>query len=368
MKQHIFLNKIFILNFIITLLTTNNGFAQQSSAPAYQISFRYHYGFILVHTKSLQQFQQAHFPMYEITLTKLTDGSKDWQREYHNPDLGMSFYTTDFGKNDLLGRGYALYPNITFHYLRKKYLQANFKFGAGVGYIEKPFNRLTNYKNNAIGSHINSTISIMLETKYKLSSRSNLGIGLALNHFSNGTARTPNLGINLATANIALAYKFADKPITTYDSGVAFKKHWEYFAIVCGGFKEISPAGGDKYSVVTASFNVAKIHSPRGKWGFGFDLMRDASIKEKYIRNHKSTNELRIAQAGLNISWEVIFGKVSFPLQAGVYLYSSYVSNGLIYNRYGIRYHFSNKLFANFSLKTHFAKADYFEWGLGYEF
>ena len=332
----------------------------------FQLGFRYHYGFVLVHTPSLQQFTRAHFPLYEFTLTKLTHGAKDWQRAYHNPDLGLSVFTTDFGKNELLGRGYALFPNITFHYIRKKWMHANFRFGAGVGYIEKPFHRLTNYKNNAIGSHFNSTISILLETKFKLNPHTNLGIGLALNHFSNGSTKTPNLGINIATANLALAYTFAQKPVGTIDSSNRFKKHFEYFAVLCGGYKEIAPPGGIKYAVVNASLNIARVHSLRGKWGVGVDMMHDASINEQNKRDSSSTNSLSVTQAGVTLGWEVIFGKISFPLQAGVYLYSNYKGNGVVYNRYGVRYHFHKNVFCNFSIKTHYAKADYFEWGLGY--
>ncbi len=350
--------------FLVFILFCNACYAQLQAN--YQFALRYHYGFILAHTPSLQQFSQAHFPLYEITFTKLTQGNKDWQRAYHNPDLGLSFFTCDFGKNPILGRGYALFPNITFHYLRKKWVQANFRFGAGVGYIENPFDRLSNYKNNAIGSHFNSAISILLETKYKLSSNANLGIGLAMNHFSNGATKTPNLGINLATANLAFAYTFAEKPLPRHDSSEAFKKHFEYFFVVCSGRKEIAPAGGNKYSVFTASFNIARIHSIRGKWGLGVDVFHDASLLEQFRRDNVNENNRSITQVGLNVSWEVIFGKVSFPLQAGVYLHSAYKGNGFIYNRYGIRYHIKKHLFANVSLKTHYAKADYFEWGIGY--
>jgi Lipid A 3-O-deacylase (PagL) len=336
--------------------------------PEYQLGYRQHYGFILAHVPSLQGLSNAHFPMAELTLTKLTHGNKDWQQAYNNPDLGLSLLSTSFANNKVLGRGYALIPNISFHYLRKKWLQANFRFGAGFSYIEKPFDRLTNYKNNAIGSHINSAISVMLETKYKLSQQTNLGIGLALTHFSNGAMQAPNLGINIATANIAFAYQFNKKEQQLFDTTSRFKKHMEYFAVAATGIKEIAPAGGDKYSVVTASFNIARVRSIRGKWGAGIDVMHDASIHEQNKRDSLNTSQLSVTQAGLNVSWEVTFGKLSFPLQAGIYLYSNYKGNGILYNRYGIRYHFHKNIFANFSLKTHYAKADYFEWGFGYRF
>ncbi|HQW58477.1 MAG TPA: acyloxyacyl hydrolase, partial [Gammaproteobacteria bacterium] len=263
------------------------------------------------------------------------------------------------------GRGYALLPNISFHFIRKKWLQANFRFGAGLGYIEKPFDRINNYKNNAIGSHLNSAISVLIETKFKLSSHSNLGIGLAMNHFSNGATKTPNLGINLASANIAYAYTFGQRSTKFQDSSEHFEKHFEYFAVLSSGFKEIAPPGGNKYSIYSVSLNMARVHSLRGKWCVGLDMLNDGALQNQLSQNGKNQSRIGVTQAGLTLGWEVVVGKVSFPLQAGVYLVSKYKSNGSIYNRYGIRYHFHKRLFANVSLKTHYAKADYFEWGLG---
>lgn len=354
--------------FFFSLLFYSAGWAQTKMHEGYQLSFRYHYGFVIAHTPSLQQFSRAHFPVYEITLSKLTNGSKPWQRDYHLPDLNLSLLTTNFGNNKILGNAYALLPSITFPYLRKNWIHANFRFGAGLAYLSTPFDRLANYKNNAIGSKLNSAISVQLETKHQITRTTRLYVGLALNHFSNGATKIPNLGVNLATANLALAYSFSQKPILPFDSLQEFKKHNEFFILFCGGFKEIAPAGGDKYGIASASMNFARVRSTRGKWGSGIDVFFDGAIKEQFKRDQIPVSNLDVAQIGLNVSWEVIFGKVSFPLQAGVYLISKYKSNGTVYNRYGIRYHFSKRMIANFSLKTHYAKADYFEWGLGYTF
>lgn len=360
------MRKVFFVLF--SLLNLVEVWAQTEMYASYQLSFRYHYGFVIAHTPSLQQFSSAHFPVYEITLSKLTNGSKTWQRDYHLPDLNLSFLTTNFGNNKTLGNSYALLPSISFPYLRKNWIHANFRFGAGLAYLTSPFDRLSNYKNNAIGSKINSAISVQLETKHQLTHSTRLYVGLALNHFSNGATKIPNLGVNLATANLALAYSFARKPILPFDSLAEFKKHNEFFVLLCGGFKEIAPAGGNKYGIACASFNFSRVHSRRGKWGSGIDVFYDDAIKEQFKRDQIPVSTIDVAQIGLNVCWEVIFGNVSFPLQAGVYLHSKYKSNGTVYNRYGIRYHFYKRMIANVSLKTHYAKADYFEWGLGYTF
>jgi hypothetical protein len=50
----------------------------------------------------------------------------------------------------------------------------------------------------------------------------------------------------------------------------------------------------------------------------------------------------------------------------GTYLYSNYKGNGFIYHGLGIKYKLSNQLSTAVILKTHYAKADYFLWGINY--
>jgi hypothetical protein len=40
----------------------------------------------------------------------------------------------------------------------------------------------------------------------------------------------------------------------------------------------------------------------------------------------------------------------------------------MFYNRFGLRYRINSNWFAQLTLKTHFAKADFGEWGFGYAF
>jgi hypothetical protein len=49
----------------------------------------------------------------------------------------------------------------------------------------------------------------------------------------------------------------------------------------------------------------------------------------------------------------------------GYYLYNRYKDDGNIYSRLCLRYHFSDRYFAVLNLKSHFAKADYWEYGIG---
>jgi hypothetical protein len=52
----------------------------------------------------------------------------------------------------------------------------------------------------------------------------------------------------------------------------------------------------------------------------------------------------------------------------GVYLKDNFHTDDTIYTRIGCRYQFKNGLTSSFNLKTHFGRADYLEFGLGYTF
>ena len=51
-----------------------------------------------------------------------------------------------------------------------------------------------------------------------------------------------------------------------------------------------------------------------------------------------------------------------------LYLRDRYRPNGPLYHRIGFRYQLKNGLYGNVTLKSHWAKADYMELGIGYVF
>jgi hypothetical protein len=59
---------------------------------------------------------------------------------------------------------------------------------------------------------------------------------------------------------------------------------------------------------------------------------------------------------------------MNFILGMGVYLRDVYNPDGRLYHRIGMRYHATKHWSANLVLKSHWAKADYVEYGIGYTF
>src|SRR5690606_34650250 len=70
---------------------------------------------------------------------------------------------------------------------------------------------------------------------------------------------------------------------------------------------------------------------------------------------------------GVFAGYEMHFDRLSLEGNVGVYIYDKYKENGALYQRLGLRYYATKNWFATMSLKTHFAKAEAFELGIGYK-
>ncbi|MBK6833681.1 MAG: hypothetical protein IPG89_05130 [Bacteroidetes bacterium] len=71
-------------------------------------------------------------------------------------------------------------------------------------------------------------------------------------------------------------------------------------------------------------------------------------------------------QIGARASYSYNIGKLSLPVEFGYYLRNIYKVDGSFYHRIGVRYYTNNNIILTFALKTHWAVAHYFEYGVGY--
>jgi hypothetical protein len=69
---------------------------------------------------------------------------------------------------------------------------------------------------------------------------------------------------------------------------------------------------------------------------------------------------------GVHIGHELLLGRLHFVTELGIYAYSPGLFKGISYQRLGFKYSFHPQWNASVVLKTHFSRADLFEWGIGY--
>ena len=73
-----------------------------------------------------------------------------------------------------------------------------------------------------------------------------------------------------------------------------------------------------------------------------------------------------VIKPGVHVLHQLRFSRLSLVTQLGFYIYAKDKSDGPIYDRLAIQYKLNNNILLNVALKTHFAKADFVEWGIGY--
>jgi Lipid A 3-O-deacylase (PagL) len=334
---------------------------------------RFYYGFLYAQHIELERFN-GHFPVFEINLQQETFGKRVWERIFNYPEIGMSFLYTGLGKSPELGSALSLFPFIDFPLTRIKNFSINFRFGLGIAYLTKRFDRLTDYKNLAIGSHINASANIMFKARYKLNQRVTLSLGFGLQHFSNGSLKLPNYGLNIIALNAGVAYRLARENMSLGDRFIPptepysaiIRHNIEFDAGFALGWKNMKAVLGQNYLVYHLYENTFFPVKRKSKWGFGIDLSYDEShIKILENEGITVTNKLNIIRPGINAAYMLVLSKLDFLFNFGYYLGGQEKSNGPFYEKLSFQYKFSKYFFANVMLKVHWGRADYIGWGFG---
>jgi hypothetical protein len=252
-----------------------------------------------------------------------------------------------------------------------------FRFGLGVGYLTKKFDRISNYQNIAIGSHFNAAVNIMVEARYRINYRLTASAGINLQHFSNGSLKMPNYGLNLPLINIGLAYRLVREnkyisdhiypPTEPFEAIIRHRIDF-YFGVALG-YKNMQQLYGKNYIVYHIYQTTLFPVSLKSKFGFGFDLSYDPShIKILETHGDTVTNKLSILRPGINAAYELVMSRLGIFINLGYYLGGAEKSNGPFYEKISLQYDFLQNFFVNVILKVHWGRADYIGWGIGYRF
>ena len=202
-----------------------------------------------------------------------------------------------------------------------------------------------------------------------LQKKISLTVGTGITHFSNGAFKTPNLGINIPVVCAGIAYylPYSENIIPDTSWKNVKEKKSSLRLLLAGGMKQIYPAVGDTYGVFMFSLNYTRALNYKRELAAGVDIFLDYSDKRAVKRSGiPLKNDLGIVKPGIYAGHNFTFSKLHILLQLGYYLYAKDKSDGRIYTRFGLEYDFSKSCFAHLALKTHFAKADFVEWGVGY--
>lgn len=329
-------------------------------------------GFILVHRSNISHLVKGNPTIYELNIGKSSSGNKLWQIENNLPDIGISLQCIDF-KNPLqLGYALTASPYIEIPLNKTpKILRPSIRLCWGLTYITKSYDSIENKENIAIGSHFNSFVQFRCFWRFKLSNLLRIEPGITFTHASNGKAKNPNLGLNVASLNLGLNYSIQSKAnqcITKIDSSTKTNSKNEVIFFTAIGFNQKNIASP---SLKTFVYSFAYQRNLRNshKYVLGIDVFYDQNYLIDYENVFKNKaqgiDQLRMS---IKLGYSYNVGRFSFPFELGYYFFQKTNPDELIVNRLGVRYYSKTGLIAHFGLRTHFAVAYNFEYGLGYRF
>jgi hypothetical protein len=353
----------------IFLLIGFAGNAQLAKRPVI-IESKVHAGINLPFYKALNFLNQDDIYAFDLSVSFPTYGKDYWEKLYNYPRTGIGYSYWSLGNDKVLGKAYALYGYINIPVFRKtEKFSLNYQVSFGGAYLPKVFDIYMNHLNRAIGSHANLYIRLGIDGRIKLSPRCEMVVEAGTTHFSNGKTRSPNYGINDGSFSLGLNYLLNNIKTEKQAPEVpVISKKYVQSVIYSAGSKVYDNLFGKRYFISSISYNIERYINIRSKIGLGSDLFYDAAISEALADKDGIPEKdfSKLIRFGLHTSYAIRYKNLTMGIQVGYYLYSKYTDLTLVYNRISVQYLFTSNIIGSFGIKSHYGKADFIEWGLGY--
>ncbi len=329
------------------------------------------YGSILLHNPDISHLISDHTGGLIVGLNRKTYGYSEWEEIYNYPDVGFSFVYQDMN-NTTLGRNFGLYAHYNFYFL-KRFLQ--FRFGQGIAYNTNPYDKYENFRNNAYGSRfLSSTYLILNFHKENLLKGLGFKAGISVIHYSNANVKAPNTSTNSFALNAGLTYDLDGGNDVAYIHTPNREKVVEpirFNFVFRTGINESDIIGSGQYPFYIFSAYADKRLSRKSALQLGTDLFFSNFLKELIRYQSIAFPEYNVAadtdfkRVGIFLGHELFINKMSIIAQLGYYIYYPFDFEGQVYNRVGLKRSFGKKVFGTITLKSHGAKAEAVEFGVG---
>jgi len=320
-------------------------------------------GYLLPHRSTMAHLVRGHAFGAELSVVLQTNGEKQWHHDFNFPEINLGVFYGDLGNRDVLGHAIGFTGGIYLPFFKRNGWSLGTDLEVGLGYVTKHYDVITNPKNNAIGSHFNSIVGFGLQFEKKLVQHA-IGMKVSMTHLSNGAFQLPNLGVNLPFFAVSYAYYF--KPLNTFNEASVERegqalKTWNFYTQLIVSAKQIYPTGGSTYGVVAlTNYTHYKIKN-KCILEAGVDFIYNESIVKYNQGDHGKDKNL---QMGLYGAYVLPIHRFQILVGMGRYLYNPLDPAGMWYHKFGSRFKITDRLWANITIKSHWAKADYFEYGL----
>jgi hypothetical protein len=342
--------------------------SQETQKSSY-IDVNYFKGNIALHNDDILHLITGHPEGVIISWNKKTYGENEWEQRYGYPDYGVSFAYQNL-KNDVLGNNFSLYAHYNFYFFNRNLM---LRIGQGLAFTTNPYDKFKNHKNIAFGSKfMSSTYAMVNYKKERIYDRFGLQGGLALLHYSNANVKAPNTSINSVAINLGLVYDLNGE--SEFISNLTDKKFTQpikYNLVFRSGINESDVVGSGQFPFYIFSGYADKRINHKSAFQLGADVFFSNFLKELIYYNSVAFPENNVKgnedyrRIGIFAGHELFINKLSLLTQLGYYLYYPYDFEGRTYFRIGLKRYFGERLFGALTLKSHGAKAEAVEFGIG---
>jgi len=341
-------------------------FSIQGQKSDIGIDLRYKIGFLTIHHASMAHLPRSLAQAVEFSYFKHTGGKQGYQKAYDYPTFGATLFHGSVGNTELLGRYTGIYGFSELPIIKYKSFETNLKLATGFAYSTKCFQNSP--QNIAIGSYINGIICIGVKSLFRVKNQ-HLSLGIDMTHFSNAAVKLPNYGINIPYFSIGYGRNLPQKKLVdtmNLNQPVFNRNQWLITTMGIYGSKEYNDIGGQQHNVFGLNLSAKRFFNFKSGLEFALDVISKQAI-HAYLPEIKKT-QADIIQVGLYSAYLMPLSRFHFVFGMGVYVRDKYKPEDPVYHRIGCRYQFPCGLIGNFTLKTHYGRADYLELGLGYTF
>ncbi|WP_082586879.1 acyloxyacyl hydrolase [Nonlabens sp. MIC269] len=357
--------------YILLFSSCYHAHSQDNEIKSFSLDFNPFYGTILEHNPDIAHLITDHPTGFIVSYNKKTYGYNQWERRFNYPDWGFSLSYQDM-KNQYLGENIGLYGHFNFYFLKRS---LTLRIGQGIAYTSSPYDRNTNYINNAYGTRLLSSTYLKFGyVKENLIKGLGIHAGFTIIHYSNANIKAPNNSTNTFALTAGLSYQFNHDQFPDYLPNTESKKYTEPFKynfVLRSGINEsdINASGQFPFYVFTG-FIDKKINR-KSTLLAGSELFVSYFLKE-YIKHqfiafpeNNISADTDFKRVGVFIGHELRFNKIAFITHLGYYVYWPVEFENRVYNRLGLKRYFGDKFFGVVNVHSHGAKAEAVEFGIG---
>ena len=339
--------------------------SQQSFFKTSSFAVQAHYGSFITIQPKAEYLRDSYSYFGEISFQR--NSKRVWSLDSQYVQWGAGVFFGNTGSKQYVGNMKGAFSFINLSLFKKNNFESKLRMGGGFGWIDKPYDKDINHKNVLLGTALNAYLNFIWQNEFKILPKAYINLGLSFSHLSNGSSTLPNLGLNIPAVSIGLRYAYNDLAVTPHIVKESFVKKRSFALYASMGIKQHPWIGSKRYAVDILSGEIAKIISPKHQYGGGVILFYDSSLA---VNPQTITSDKRKGnnfQAGVFAAYEYSIGRISLPLQLGGYVFNHDVYS-VIFQQFGMRYHFSKRFSVQVLLKSNGGKADVIHTGIGYKF